>query len=50
MIYSNFDVRMKSPCRIPEERLKLVREMEQRVKEVRELRRVARLANKTFRI
>jgi hypothetical protein len=46
MVYSNFDARMKSPCRIPEDRLKLVREMERQVKEARRLRRLARLAEK----
>lgn len=45
MVYSNFDARMKSPCRIPEDRLKLVRELERQVKEARELRRLARLAS-----
>lgn len=44
MVYSNFDARIKSPCRIPEDRLKLVREMERQVKEARQLRRLARLA------
>ncbi|NLT71294.1 MAG: hypothetical protein GXX91_11450 [Verrucomicrobiaceae bacterium] len=44
MVYSNFDARIKSPCRIPEDRLKLVRELERQVKEARELRRLARLA------
>ena len=46
MVYSNFDARMKSPCRIPEDRLKLVREMERQVKEARQLRRLARIGGK----
>jgi hypothetical protein len=48
MVYSNFDARMKSPCRIPEDRLKLVREMERQVRETRKLRRLARIAAKVL--
>jgi len=46
MVYSNFDVRIKNRCRIPEDRLKLVRELEREVREAREIRRLARLGCK----
>ncbi|HQZ27856.1 MAG: hypothetical protein KA250_05470 [Verrucomicrobiales bacterium] len=47
MVYSNFDSRVTTAARIPEDRFQLLRELEKLVKRERALRREARLNRKT---
>jgi hypothetical protein len=49
MVYSNFDSRVTSTARIPEDRFQLLRKLEELVKRDRALRREARLNRKSVK-
>lgn len=44
MVYSNFDTRTKGSCAIPGDRLRFLRELEEKVRRERAARKLARAA------
>jgi hypothetical protein len=46
MVYSNFDNRMKRSFPLPEARLRFLRELEERTRREREIRRAGRIGSR----